>query len=548
MPKVHPVTGLAACGTAGGRISVGGKTGEQRVLCDGGCSFWLSAEEIAYLGPLSGSWEGVPGATAPQAVNIHTGARRPLESVPAGTQFREAHFLAAAGGRWQAAIAGQGHSFGSCGEFPGGTVSRAMTDGRGAAAQDGTIALVDVYQGENNGFRLSRPDGSVFPTFNPPEDRQPGIANGTEAYHLTVVDANRALWPKANEWGLYGIDPARILWLKGSGRASWCEVGDRVILVHWLEGVGLVARAKESRNGKVLSREGKEFHHDAVPFRGGIRVVWARVDGEPPGSLVVEDWDCQSDVIELVPPPAIPVIPSFAFSHPVLVVPFKDPQGSSGASHEICVNGAGMTIERPHFAAGDSLANRRGELLGIYSEASDNPASDLELAASMKTRLMLCRDQGGPWQLPRGLRQWDIPTRELYLVIGEPVEQAPERWKREVRELLAAWLGDVAVIPMFYCQGGAPPNEIWSVADVCAGLASLSEIVNLSARIKVVAPFSYLRANGIVAHAELQEAFDRLKAAGAKAGVAQLLPVDSPKPPDPVPTTPYPAARPYATS
>jgi hypothetical protein len=79
MPRLHPSTGLAACGTAGGRISVGSKTGEQRVLCDGGCSFWLNEDEIAYLGPLSGSWEGVPGATAPQAVNIHTGARRPLE-------------------------------------------------------------------------------------------------------------------------------------------------------------------------------------------------------------------------------------------------------------------------------------------------------------------------------------------------------------------------------------------------------------------------------------------------------------------------------------
>jgi hypothetical protein len=77
MPRLHPVTGLAACGTAGGRISFGGKTGEQSGLCDGGCSFWLNADEIAYLGPLSGSWDGTPSGTAPQAVNIHTGARRP---------------------------------------------------------------------------------------------------------------------------------------------------------------------------------------------------------------------------------------------------------------------------------------------------------------------------------------------------------------------------------------------------------------------------------------------------------------------------------------
>lgn len=529
MPKLSPITGLAACGTAGGRVSFGSKSGEQTVVCDGGCTFWLNADEIAYLGPESGSWNGTPGRTLPQRINIHTRERVKLDE-------REAHFFAAAGGRWQAAVAGQGASFGSCGEFPGGTVSRAMTDGRGAAGQDGTIALVDVYQSTNNGFRLGRPDGTVT-------DR---IADGTDPYYLTVIDAERAIWPQVNSWGLFGISPAP-LWLKGTGRTCWCEVGGRVILVHWLNGVGLVAREAGSRNGKVIAREDKEFHYDAVAWNGGIRVAWAEIDGEPPGSLGIVDWDCQSDIVELVPPPAIPVIPTFSFAHPVLIVPFKDPEGTSGATHEICVNGAGMKVERPHFAAGDSLANRKGELLGIYSEASAAPAADLKLAASMKARLLLCRDQPGVWSLPAGLRKWDIPARELYLVVGEAVALAPERWKKEVRDLLAAWPGDVAVVPMFYCQGGAPPNEVWPVADICTGLAALAEIVNLSARIKVVAPFSYLRANGIVGHAELQEAFDRLKAAGAKAGAAKLLPVDPPKPPDPVPSTPYSPARPYAT-
>jgi hypothetical protein len=530
MPRLHPVTGLAACGTAGGRISFGGKTGEQSGLCDGGCSFWLNADEIAHLGPLSGSWDGTPGGTAPQAVNIHTGARRPLERVEAGAALREASFFAAGGGRWQAAVAGQGGSFGSCGEFPGGTVSRAMTDGRGAAAQDGTIALVDVYQGTNNGFRLGRPDGSVT-------DR---IAEGSDPYSLVVVDAFRAIWPTANRWGTFGIDPAP-LWLKGSsGRACWCEVGGRAYLVHWLNGTGLVARAADSHMGKVLSPEDKEFHYDAVPWNGGIRIAWARVDGEPPGSLVVEDWDLQSDVVELAPPPPVAVIPTFSFAHPVMIVPFKDPEGHSGAGFEICVNAAGMKVARPHFSAGDSLNDNLGELLGIYSEASDKPADDLKLAASFKTRLLLCRDKPGGWTLPAGLRKWDIPARELYLVVGEAPALAPERWKQEVRALLQAWPGDCAVVPMFYCQGGRPPDdEVWPVADVCAGLASLSDIVNLSARIKVVAPFSYERANGIVGHVELQEAFANLKFAGWKAGVASLLPVEAPKPPDPPVTSLY---------
>ncbi len=533
MPRVHPVTGLACCGTAGGRISYGSKTGEATELADGGCSFWLNANEIGYLGPETGSWS-IPGRTLPMRVNIHTKVRAALGQL-------EPAFMAAAGDRWQAALAGQGGSFGSCGSFPNGTVSRAMTDGRGAAGEDGTIALLDLYQGKNLGFRLGRPDGSVYPPQRDAEgNRLPAIAEGEDPYTLTVIDANRALWARANEWGTFGI--AAPLWLKGSGRACWCEVGGKVYLVHWLNGVGLVAREDNSRFGKVLATEDKEFHYHAVSWAGGIRTAWARIDGEPPGSLEIVDWDCKSDIVELVPAPPIPVIPSFSFAHPVLVIPFKDPEGMSGASYEICVNGTGMKVARPHFAAGDSLSNRKGELLGIYSEASDAPADDLKLAASMKTRLLLCRDKPGVWTLPRGLRKWDIPCRELYLVIGEAPAQAPARWKDEVRSLLAEWPGDIAVVPMFYCQGGAPPNEVWSVADVCAALAPVSEIVNLSARIKVIAPFSYQRANGIVGHAELQEAFSRLKAAGAKAGAAQLLPVETPKPPDP----PDPPKSPYA--
>jgi hypothetical protein len=526
MPRLHPETGLAACGTAGGRVSFGSKSGAQTVLCDGGCTFWLNADEIAYLGPGSGSWATEPSFSIAQRVNIHTGQRQSLDA-------RECHFLAAAAGRWQAAIAGQGHSFGSCGEFPGGTVSRAMTDGRGAASNaDGTIALVDVYQGENNGFRLGRPDGRIFPPFS----TRP-IADGTEAFSLYVIDQDRAIWPTAFAWGTFGIDPVP-LWLKGSsGRACWCEMDGFVVLVHWMNSKGLVARRSDSRFGKVLSSADQEFHYDAVPWRGGIRVAWARIDGEPPGSLEVVDWDCSSDLVELEP---LPKVPTFFFTHPVIVAPFKDPAGSSGATHEICVNAAGMKVARPHFAAADSMNDRLGPLLGIYSEASRDPTDDLKLADFLETRLMLCRDQPGHWALPTGLRRWDIPMRELYLVQSETLEQSVERWKQEVSALLADWRGDVGVVAMFYCQGGIPPNELWLVAEVCAGLAHLSDIVNMSPRIKVVAAFSFLRANGIVGHVELRQAFDNLKAAGASAGVAQLLPVDlHPVPPKPVP-------RPYA--
>jgi hypothetical protein len=92
---------------------------------------------------------------------------------------------------------------------------------------------------------------------------------------------------------------------------------------------------------------------------------------------------------------------------------------------------------------------------------------------------------------------------------------------------------------MFYCQGGAPPNELWTVGDVLEALERIDEIANLSTWIKIVAPFAYDRANGIVAHPELRQAFDNLVAAAAAAGAATLTPIpsdppiDPPKPPKP---------------
>jgi hypothetical protein len=92
---------------------------------------------------------------------------------------------------------------------------------------------------------------------------------------------------------------------------------------------------------------------------------------------------------------------------------------------------------------------------------------------------------------------------------------------------------------MFYCMGGAAggnPPEVWQVGTVLATQAYLSELVNEMGATLIV-PFSYLRANGIVAHPELMTSYHNLLAAGS---LVTLTPV-----PKPQPTTPYPAARPY---
>lgn len=531
MPKLHPVTGLAACGTAGGRISYGSKTGEQFGLCDGGCSFWFNKDEIAFIGPENGTWDA-GGRTLPQRVNIHTGQRAFLERVPS-EQLRQANFMGAGGNRFQCGIAGPvGASFGDCGDFPGGSVTRAMTDGRGAAAEDGTIGLIDSYQGTNNGFRLGRPDGTVYPT---PKDaaghRLPAIAEGTDPYQPTIVDKDRAIWAASGAWGTFGITPAPV-WIPASGRACWVEVGGVPYLVHWLGDKGLVARRADSTRGKVLSREDKEFHYDAIPWAGGIRIAWALWDGEAPGSLVIDQWDCQSDLEDLVEPPVPVVYPEYHFTHPLIIVPFKDPENTSRALAEVLVNENNQgDTRRPLFVAEDTLGSRwNGPLLGIYTEGKADISKVIAEAEKRQTRVLWCHDSDAPLVLPTGLRKWDIPAMELYWYKkkGETLAQAVARWRRDF-EVLLRWPGDLALVPMFY-RMGAVPGDL-SVGEVLQTLMYLNEFANRSSRIKLLLPFSYLRANGITANPELQRSHDDLLAA-APPGVS-LIPVEKPKPPDP---------------
>lgn len=543
MPKLHEQTGYAACGTAGGRISFGNRSGEQQVLCDGGCSFWYDADHIAYLGPHSGSWTGTPGRTGPMLVNIHTGKLTILDP-------REGSFFAAGGRRWQVGVAGQGGYFGSCGDDPIGNLARAMTDGRGACSSDGTIALIDVYQGENNGFRLGRPNGLTFPPkTDAAGNRVPSIADGTDPYHLTVIDQNRAIWPGGSSWGTFGITPPP-LWLRGSYRACWCEVNGVAYLVHWLNGSGLVARRADSKMGAILASAENVYHYDAIPWQGGIRAAWVTVDGEPPGSLKIVDWDCVSNLVELSPEVKLP---DFEFSHPVMVAVFKDPMNQSAAPVEILVNQNAQHGNRPVFVVEDTLLSTwNGPLLGVYTESKGEALSKaIKAAATLKTRLLVCHDSKDEWARPPGIRAWDICGIEMYRYADEDINTAANRWRRDTDNMFRAWPGDCCVIPMYYCMGGAPPNEVWTEAEVVQTHHYLNEIVNRSPRIKVIAPFSYLRANGILPHPPLMESYHRLLAAGARAGLATLLPVpgappiDPIDPIDPVPTTPYPAARPY---
>jgi hypothetical protein len=181
---------------------------------------------------------------------------------------------------------------------------------------------------------------------------------------------------------------------------------------------------------------------------------------------------------------------------------------------------------RPFFATGSGKADVF--TLGTYTESATLPNPMPE------GRLVVTHDSAEDWTIPTGLRPYDLLLIEYYRRKVETLNQSADRWLRQTDSLLAQWPGDVGVIPMFYGQGGAPPDELWTVQEVLDGLAYLSTLVNWSARIKVIAPFAYRRANGIIAHVELREAFDNLCTESDRVGEPALIaPVDPPDPPDP---------------
>lgn len=311
-----------------------------------------------------------------------------------------------------------------------------------------------------------------------------------------------------------------------------------------LSGAGEFAFVRPLRSPLGYLIEGDLYYPDARMLDGRLRVVASLRDGTPRFDTWIDFTAPRRDLRATAPVP----IPTFRFNHDVTVAVFKDPDGITAAPVEVLVNENRQRASRPVFVADDTLATGKwnGPLLGVYTEArGDALPKALALAAGLKTRLLVCHDKQEPWTLPAGLRPWDVPAIELYrfkLPVEETLRQAVARWRRDRDAMLAAWPGDCGVVPMFYCMGGAAggnPPELWPVSVPLETLAFLEEIVNSSPRIKLVLPFEYLRANGIVAHGELQQAYDNLLAAAPVPAV--LLPVGgAPVPPKPVPPQPQP--------
>jgi hypothetical protein len=442
------------------------------ILTPGGGLCWLTPDICVAQTQIAGQW---------QVVTIPAIGGAPTVLYPFG-----ANDLCAGGGRWLgwSSVVGL---VGSLGSKP--------LAGLRAAGPDGTLAYCPNYQ-SGRGLILA----SVDPAGVIAEFLVPGAGYTLD---VQVLGPTSAIWRDGRNPCAYGVPvPTPAL---GSGRLRRVDLAGEIWLVYWAEGTGLVAQVDGATDGYVLESRPIAFNHDAVGVAGALVVAWSTTQGEGPNDLVTVTVDRTKPRQPLRSPLQQP---TFQFSHPVLVRPFK-------------AEGSGQ----PDLFT-----------LGSYWESPDLPEPLPE------GRLLLGHDSMADWSIPAGLRPFDLLLIECYRTPQETLEQSVARWNHQLTVLLTEWSGDCGLISQWYGQGGAPPNELWTVQEILDGLESLDILVNRSPRIKVIAPFAWDRANGIVAHPELQTAFGNLCAAAALAGEATLIPVPGPTPPDPpdppIPPTP----------
>lgn len=502
MPRFN-TRGQSVGGVGDGVVSISTLAGlaiSRIIVGEGGCACWYDDDRIIFNGPLKGVWQLL-------VFDQRTPTVPPKALVAAGVNF-----IVGSGGQFGAV--GAAGFFGSIPVGPEWRLSLADTDSRGAGDRLGTIAL-------------THQDGLGFSLFTPKTVRRVDAAPGVAAYKLTVVSWDQAIWPSGDGYATLNLPVPQVA--GRPSRACWCVVAGVPWIVTWYETIGLVAhRVDDASVGVIIGSSPTFFHYDAIEHDGTIRVTWSSSTSERPDLVNITDLDLSN-----LTPLARPVFKPF--NHPVLIAPFKDPDGQSHAPAEIVVNQTSQSARRPYFAHRDSLGGpfvAGSSLLGIYTEDAD-PTSTVALADAMLTRVMICHDSVDDWTIPAGhLRPWDICAIEYYRHPLETLDKSVDRWRRQTLAMLTQWPGDCAVIPQFYCQGGAPPNEVWTVQQVVDGLRFVSDLVNLSPRIKVVAPFSFLRGNGITAHAELRAVFDQLLTMSP--GLPTLLEVGDSMPVKPV--------------
>lgn len=260
---------------------------------------------------------------------------------------------------------------------------------------------------------------------------------------------------------------------------------------------------------------------------GLVQIAYAEDEAESPDRIVLPPPVALSDAQPITPPIVYPVIPPFLT--PVSIAVFKDPEGTSGSDSEVVIDGAHQAPgdHRPYWATLDSApAAPVDRLYGLYTEDQTDWPALIARAERLHTRIAWLHD--GPYfsGIPQALRPYDQVWLELYRLSTESLDGAIARWQSNLHGVILAWSGDLGIVPPYYTQ------NLWTDQEAVDTIAAALDIQRLlPARIKVIAPFEYSRANGITGNAAIRVMYDRTLKASIH-GLPTFIPVP-PVPPPP---------------
>jgi len=255
MPRISS-TGHVVMGVGAGPVSVDGLALPNRT---GGCLQWLDGDDTI-IGNLL-----IDGVFRVAAITWRTGEIHPVSD-------QGANELAAGGHRWAGWNAAG--VFGPSGSDAAAGLSKTDGDGRAAAGEDGTIAIIP-NRGQGMPTLLARPDATIAASLQ-------GVVRD-----LRILPFERALWrDDARKLYGHGLTVPVLPW--PAEQAWWVDLpGESPWLAYWSSTLGVVAHPVDSFIGVQIVPLSEAAYYLAVRRleSGAIKAAWSAGQGEHPGDL-----------------------------------------------------------------------------------------------------------------------------------------------------------------------------------------------------------------------------------------------------------------------
>lgn len=485
--------GQLLAGVGDGYVSI-----DRTVVGLGGVACWLDDDRAIYNGhsPVDGTWKTL-------VYDQRTGQTDIVG--PSAT------FLVARGGRWAAGNPAHGNFT----TAPGSVLSLARTDGRGAAGDDGTIALCPDQSCA--AFDLYAPDGSVL--------RVLGVA-----YDLCILGPQQAVW----SGGAVNVELRPALTPAQAPRVA--DVAGERWLVYWADGVGLVAHVDGETSGYVLETRPVTFHPRARAVNGTLYVAWSEGVGELPQEQVLAVVTRTSVVFPFDRTRSSPTwqplredVPSVpAIGRPLLLAWFTDGETNTPGNADLYVD--------YHGGPAENLVRLRGTREPVARYVAAEAEGDLaalntacRAARALEPRLPVIAYCPAGFIETLGVpSEADILGIEAYRHLDETLGQCADRI---LRVLLACGGWRLALIPQDYTSNAG------NHPDVAALVPAIAKLAIASTNVLAILPFSAgSRAGGWNDTPEAARQAWRALAAGVP-GTPQL---PAPRPEPPAPPSPKP--------